>query len=565
MKEKICKCIAESLEISKESEVLKLIEVPPNESMGDFAFPCFGFAKTLHRNPQLIAAGLKKALDEKKEELAIDQLQVVGGYLNIFMNRERYVEYLIHRLNANEFELEKPGRGKTFCIDYSSPNIAKNFHVGHLRTTIIGHSLSKIFEKLGYRVIRLNYLGDWGTQFGKLIVAYKTWSSKALVEEKGIEELLRIYVKFNTESEKDPQLMDEARNWFVKMEQKDEEAIQIWSWFKEISLLEFDRVYELLGVSFDSYEGESFYQDKVISLLEELREKHLLKESQGANIIDLSEYDMPPCLITKRDGGTIYHSRDIAAALHRKETYHFEQCLYVTGLEQSLHFKQVFKAIEVMGYDWADKLIHVPYGLVRLEGEKLSSRNGNIVYAEDILTEAVDRAETFIQIKNPDLLHQKETAKKVGVGAIIFHELFNQRIKNVDFSWKEILNFDGTTGPYVQYTYARAKSILKKSNACVRKEPIEYHVLTDEKSYELIKTLSSFKEAVEKAAILYEPSVLAKYVADVAASFNRFYHDCPILQADEKTKRGRLYLTDLTQSIIADTCSLLGFTCPEEM
>lgn len=565
MKEKICKCIANTLGNLSEYEVMKLIEIPPEDKMGDFALPCFSFSKVLRKNPTIIAKELKGAMQEVQGELGIEKLEAVNGYLNIFMNRTKYIQYWIDKMKEPEFGIVKNGSGKTICMDYSSPNIAKNFHVGHLRTTVIGNSLYRIYEKLGYKVVRINYLGDWGTQFGKLIVAYKKWSDEATVKEKGIEELLRIYVKFNTESEKNPELVDEARQWFVKMEQNNEEAIEIWKWFKEISLLEFTRVYELLGVSFDSYDGESFYRDKVPSLVEELKNKGLLKESQGANIIDLSDYDMPPCLITKSDGGSIYHSRDIAAILYRKENYGFDKCLYVTGVEQSLHFKQVFKAIDVMGYDWADTLIHVPYGLVSLEGEKLSSRNGNIIYAEDILNEAIERAYHLIEDKNPDLPDKEEAANKVGVGAIIFHDLFNQRIKNVDFSWEDVLSFDGTTGPYVQYTYARAKSIIKKNKDVVEYERIDCNVLTEDMGYALIKALSGYEEAIEKAAERYEPSVIARYLVSVATSFNRFYHECPILQAEEKTKQARLILVDLAQRMILDACSLLGMSCPEEM
>lgn len=565
MKEKICKCIANTLGNLSEYEVMKLIEIPPEDKMGDFALPCFSFSKDLRKNPTIIAKELKGAMQEVQGELGIEKLEAVNGYLNIFMNRTKYIQYWIDKMKEPEFGIVKNGSGKTICMDYSSPNIAKNFHVGHLRTTVIGNSLYRIYEKLGYKVVRINYLGDWGTQFGKLIVAYKKWSDEATVKEKGIEELLRIYVKFNTESEKNPELVDEARQWFLKMEQNNEEAIEIWKWFKEISLLEFTRVYELLGVSFDSYDGESFYRDKVPSLVEELKNKGLLKESQGANIIDLSDYDMPPCLITKSDGGSIYHSRDIAAILYRKENYGFDKCLYVTGVEQSLHFKQVFKAIDVMGYDWADTLIHVPYGLVSLEGEKLSSRNGNIIYAEDILNEAIERAYHLIEDKNPDLPDKEEAANKVGVGAIIFHDLFNQRIKNVDFSWEDVLSFDGTTGPYVQYTYARAKSIIKKNKDVVEYERIDCNVLTEDMGYALIKALSGYEEAIEKAAERYEPSVIARYLVSVATSFNRFYHECPILQAEEKTKQARLILVDLAQRMILDACSLLGMSCPEEM
>lgn len=565
MKEKICKCIAKSLGNISECEVTKLIEVPPEDKMGDFALPCFSFAKILHKNPKMIAEELKETMQEIQGELGIEKLEVVNGYLNIYMNRVKYAQYWIDKMKTPDFGIMKTGTGKTICMDYSSPNIAKNFHVGHLRTTVIGNSLYRIYEKQGFQVVRINHLGDWGTQFGKLIVAYKKWSDEAAVKEKGIEELLRIYVKFNAEAEKNPGLLDEARNWFVKMEQNDEEAIGIWKWFKEISLLEYSRVYKLLGVTFDSYAGESFYRDKVPSLVEELKKKGLLKVSQGANIIDLGEYHMPPCLITKSDGGSIYHSRDIAAILYRKETYRFDKCLYVTGLEQSLHFKQIFKAIEVMGYDWADTLIHVPYGLVSLEGEKLSSRKGNIVYAEDILNEAIERACHLIQDKNPNLPDKEEVAKKVGVGAVVFHDLFNQRIKNVDFSWEDVLNFEGTTGPYIQYTYARAKSIIKKNKGVVEYEDIDFGVLSEDMGYALIKALSGYEEAIEKAAERYEPSVIARYLVAVAASFNKFYHECPILQAEDKIKQARLALVDLAQRMISDACSLLGMSCPEEM
>ncbi len=339
----------------------------------------------------------------------------------------------------------------------------------------------------------------------------------------------------------------------------------LWNWFKEISLKEYSRVYNLLGITFDSYAGESFYRDKVPALVEELKSKGLLKKSQGADIIDLSEYDMPPCLITKSDGSSIYHSRDIAAVLYRKKTYDFDRCVYVTGLEQSLHFKQVFKAIEVMGYHWADNLIHVPYGLVSLKGEKLSTRNGNIVYAEDILNEAIERALHAIQDKNPDLRDKEETAKIVGVGAVVFHDLFNQRIKNVDFSWDAVLSFDGTTGPYVQYTYARAKSIMRKNNKEADYKNIDFYVLTEDMGYALIKALSGYEEAIEKAAERYEPSVIARYLVTIAAAFNKFYHECPILQAEENIKQARIVLTDLAQSVILDACGLLGMSCPEEM
>lgn len=565
MKTTICKILSETVNGVSEEEFLGLIEIPPDEKMGDYALPCFTLAKKMRKNPAKIAEELAKELDLQKEALGIAKAENIGAYCNIFLNRALYVEHILESLKQNDFGIAKVGKGKTVCMDYSSPNIAKNFHVGHLRTTVIGNSLYKIYSKLGYHVIRINHLGDWGTQFGKLIVAYKLWSSPEQVQEKGIEELLRIYVKFNDEAESSPKLIEEAREWFVKMEHNDPEAIDIWKWFKDISMVEFQRVYDLLGIAFDSYLGESFYRDRVPALVEELEEKKLLVESQGARVIDLEKYNMPPCMITKNDGGSIYHSRDIAAVLYRKETYNFTKCLYVTGLEQTLHFKQVFKAIEVMGYAWADSLIHVPYGLVSLAGEKLSTRNGNIIYAEDILNEAIERASALIKEKNPNLKDKEKVAKMVGVGAIIFHDLFDQRIKNVDFSWEAVLSFEGTTGPYAQYTYARAKSILRKCEKVLGEENIDYAVLTDDVTYTLLKTLQGYEEAVLNAAEKYEPSVVARYIISLATAFNRFYHECPILQAGEETKKARLFVTNLVQVVLKDACGLLGLDCPEEM
>ncbi len=578
MKTQICNYLTALLPETTPEQFRSLLETPPEASMGDFALPCFSFAKVLRKNPKLIAEELAAGLMVQAEKLGIEKVEAVNGYCNIFLDRVAYVKQCLTTANGENHGVQQLGAGKTVCMDYSSPNIAKNFHVGHLRTTVIGNSLYKIYEKLGYNLVRINHLGDWGTQFGKLIVAYKKWSSKEEVEKKGIEELMRIYVKFGNEAKVDESLMEEARSWFVKMEQNDEEALSIWNWFKDISLVEFERVYKLLGISFDSYTGESFYREKVPALVEELKEKNLLTESQGANVIDLSAYDMPPCLITKSDGGSIYHSRDIAAVLYRKQTYGFEKCLYVTGLEQSLHFKQVFTAVKVMGYDWAeDALVHVPYGLVSMAGAKLSSRTGNIVYAEDILKEAMERAMAAIQTKNPDLQNKEETAKQVGVGAVIFHDLFNQRIKNVEFNWEDVLSFEGTTGPYVQYTYARAKSILRKSGFMQGQEGIayapamagacgiNYKHLTDEASYALVKTLSGYEAAVQGAAERYEPSVVARYIISVASAFNKFYHECPILNASEEEKQARLVLVDAVQKVLKDACGLLGMECPEEM
>ena len=579
MKNKICNYVTTLLLGTTADQLFELMETPPESFMGDLALPCFSFAKVLRKNPKLIAEEVAAGLMAQAEVLGIEKVEAVNGYCNIFLDRAAYVKQCLTAVNRSNHGVQQPGIGKTVCMDYSSPNIAKNFHVGHLRTTVIGNALYKIYEKLGYNVVRINHLGDWGTQFGKLIVAYKKWSSKEAVEEKGIEELMRIYVKFDNEAKQDESLMEEARAWFVKMEQNDDEALAIWNWFKDISMVEFERVYKLLGISFESYIGESFYREKVPELVEKLKKKNLLSESKGANIIDLSAYDMPPCLITKSDGGSIYHSRDIAAVLYRKQLYDFEKCLYVTGLEQSLHFKQVFTAVKLMGYDWAEgALVHVPYGLVSLAGAKLSTRSGNIIYAEDILKESMERAMSAIQSKNPNLQNKEETAKQVGIGAVIFHDLFNQRIKNVDFNWEDVLNFEGTTGPYVQYTYARAKSILRKSGfaeeegsmACDMdmagiSERIAYKHLTDEASYTLIKTLSGYEAAVLAAAQRYEPSVVARYIISVASAFNKFYHECPILNAQEEEKQARLALVDAVQKVLKDACGLLGMECPEEM
>ncbi len=579
MKETIITAVLESLNLTSE-EVNVILETPPDSKMGDIAIPCFGFAKVLHKNPALIAAQLQETLEQKKDSLGIDKVIAVGGYCNLFVNRALFAENTLSKSNTDNLGVQKIGTGKTVCMDYSSPNIAKNFHVGHLRTTVIGNSLYKIHEKLGYNVVRINHLGDWGTQFGKLIVAYKNWSSKEAVEKNGIQELLDIYVKFNKEKEEHPALMDEARAWFVKMEQGDEEALSIWEWFKDISMIEFERVYNMLGISFDSYTGESFYRKKVPALVELLKDKHLLIESQGANVIDLSEYDMPPCMITKKDGSSIYHSRDIAAVLYRKEKYNFDKCLYVTGLEQSLHFKQVFKAIELMGLDYYENLVHVPYGLVSLDGEKLSTRTGNIIYAEDILKEAVKRALELIEEKNPSLKNKEEVAKQVGIGAVIFHDLFNQRIKNINFSWKEVLSFEGTTGPYVQYTYARAGSILRKyekesatapetlyaADTLFTNTDINYQALTEDASFALIKTIGGYEKAVTTAAESYEPSVVARYLISLCTDFNKFYQECPILKEENKSiKTARLQLVNVAQQIIKDATALLGMECPEEM
>ncbi len=562
MKEKISELIASKVAELSTEEVENLLEIPPKADMGDFAFPCFRLAKIFRKAPNMIAQDIKEKIGEQD---FLERVENAGGYVNFFVNKEMYVRQILNKASDENYGAGTEGEGKTICIDYSSPNVAKNFHVGHLRTTIIGNSLYKILTKLGYKVERINHLGDWGTQFGKLIVAYKNWGNKEEVEKEGVAALMRIYVKFHEEAQKDDSLNDEARAWFTKMEHGDEEALSIWKWFREISLKEFLRVYDMLGIEFDSYAGESFYNDKMDAVIEELREKGLITVSDGAQIVNLEEYNMPPCLITKKDGSSLYATRDISAALYRKKTYDFSKCIYVTGLEQKLHFAQWFKVIEMMGYDWAKDLVHVPYGLVSLEGGKLSTRSGNVIYAEEILHESIEKVKEIIAEKNPNLEDREEVAKIVGIGAIIFNDLYNQRIKDVIFNWDKILNFDGETGPYVQYTYARAASVLRKSGVEKVEDEIQYSVLTDEASMNLVKEINRFPQVIKDAADKLEPFVVARYAVAVAQAFNKFYHDCQINVDDVEIKNARLKVVEITKRVLKDSLDLLGIGCPEQM
>lgn len=561
MKSKIIDLLHKYITDLTVDELNEAIEIPPKTDMGDFAFPCFKLAKTYKKAPPLIAKELQETIEKPG---FLSEIMVLGGYLNFYVDKSQFAKHIVDKyLASTNYGSSTIGQNKTICIDYSSPNVAKNFHVGHLRTTIIGNALRNIYEKLGYKVVRINHLGDWGTQFGKLIVAYKKWGSKEAIETNGISELMKIYVKFHEEAEKDDQLNDQARQWFTKMEHGDEEALSIWKWFREISLQEFMRVYEMLGIEFDSYAGESFYNDKMAPVIEELKEKKLLTVSDGAQIVDLESYNMPPCLITKKDGSSLYATRDIAAALYRENTYNFDQCIYVTGLEQKLHFAQWFKVIELMGYDWYKNLVHVPYGLVSLKGGKLSTRHGNVIYAEDILNESIQKIKEIIEEKNPDLPDKEQVTKQVGIGAIIFNDLYNQRIKDVVFDWEKILNFDGETGPYVQYTYARAASVLRKIGNL--EDTIDYTYLQDEASMALLKEIDRYPTVIEDAANKYEPSVIARYAVDVAQAYNKFYHDCQINVDDETIKYTRANISLITKSILKDALGLLGISCPEQM
>ena len=564
MKNKLIDILAENIEELSREEIELSLEIPKKANMGDYAFPCFRLAKVFRKAPNIIAQDIKEKIDNK-EYSVIERVENVGGYINFFMAQVEYAKNLVETISKENFGGSQEGEGKTICIDYSSPNVAKNFHVGHLRTTIIGNSIYKIFSKLGYHVERINHLGDWGTQFGKLIVAYKKWGSQEEVEKNGIAELMKIYVKFHEEAEKDPTLEDQAREWFAKMEQGNEEALEIWRWFVDISLVEYRRIYQLLGMDFDHFTGESFYRDKTQEVVDMLEEKKLLVLSDGAYIVPLDDYDMAPCLIMKKDGSSIYATRDLAAAIYRKRTYDFDKCLYVTGLEQKLHFAQVFKVLNLMGYDWSENMTHIPYGLVSMEGGKLSTRSGNVIYAEEILHESIQKIREIIEEKNPDLPNKDQVARQVGIGAILFNDLYNQRIKDVIFNWDKILNFDGETGPYVQYTYARCASIFRKVGEVDIPEEIDYNVLTDEVTMSLLKDMSRFPQVVKDASEKFEPFLISRFVVSVAQHFNKFYHDCQINVDDDNVRKARLKVVKLTMTVIKDALDLLGIECPEQM
>ncbi len=561
-KNEIAKQIAHAAGLQAE-EVLPFLEVPPNAEMGDFAYPCFRLAKVLRQAPNQIAAQLA----EKMQDVAfLQKVEAAGPYLNFFVDKSLFSRSVLTKVLQQQADYGKSelGKGKTIVIDYSSPNIAKPFHVGHLRSTVIGNALYQIHQALGYHCVGINHLGDWGTQFGKLIVAYQKWGSKEAVEEQGIQELMRIYVKFHEEAEKDPSLDDEARGWFVKMQNGEEEAIRLWKWFYDISIREFERVYKMLGVSFDAYTGESFYNDKMAPVVEELKEKGLLKESEGAMIVDLEDENMPPCLIIRKDGGTLYATRDITAALYRKKTYNFDKCLYLTALDQNLHFAQWFAVIKKMGYDWYKDLIHVPFGLVSLESGKLSTRHGHVVLMEELLNQSISETSRIIAEKNPNLENKDEVAKQVGIGAVIFNDLYNSRIKDVVFSWERMLNFDGETGPYVQYTHARACSILKKAGNTFAAD-VDFSLLGDAASTAVCKLLADYPAKIAEAAAKLEPYILTRHLVDLAQAFNKFYHDNPILNSEEATKNARLAVVSAVAIVLKNGLALLGIQAPEQM
>ncbi len=541
-------------------DVQDALEYPPNPEMGDVAFPCFRLSRVLRKAPPAIAAELSAAFSCP----AVERVEVAGGYLNLFLNKTYLAEYVIGKavFADKPYGSSDEGAGKTVVLDYSSPNVAKPFHIGHLGTTVIGHSLKKLHEFAGYSCIGINHLGDWGTQFGKLITAYRLWGDREKIERDEIDELVALYVKFHAEAELDDTLNDKARAEFKKLEDGDSENLALWKWFIEISLREYQKTYALLGITFDSYNGESFYTDKMMPEVEKIRAAGLLKIDDGASIVDLEAYGMPPCLILKRDGSTLYPTRDIAAAVYRKNTYDFDKCIYVTSAGQSLHFAQWFKVVELMGYDFADKLVHVPYGTVSIDGAKLATRTGNVVLLKDLFATAIEKSLGIIEEKNPDLENKDEVAKAVGVGAVVFHYLSNSRIKDINFIMEDALSFDGNTGPYAQYTYARTCSILRRAG-----EPLSAAAkITADEEGELVKVLLRFPEKVKGAIDDYEPSTVTRYILDLCAAFNRFYHECPILTAeDAAVKATRLCLVAATKNILGNALSLICISTPEKI
>ena len=541
-------------------DVAAMLEYPPDANMGDLAFPCFKLSRVLRRAPVQIAQAIAEGLCDE----AVAKVEAVNGYLNITLSNS----YLSTRVVSEILEKRESygsqtfGKGKKVVLDYSSPNVAKPFHIGHLGTTVIGHSLRKLHEFAGYECYGINYLGDWGTQFGKLIVAYRKWGSREAVEQEGIDKLVELYVRINNAIKGDPEkgipadegLAEESRAEFHKLEMGDEENLELWKWFVSISLKEYERTYRQLGIEFDSYKGESFYTDKMPAQVQKLKDMDLLKLDDGASIVDLSDYNMPPCLILKRDGSTLYPTRDIAAAVYRKENYHFDKAIYVTSAQQCLHFAQWFKVVELMGYPWHDELVHVPYGTVSLNGAKLATRTGNVVLLRDLFELAVEKVSGIMSEKSPDLENKQEVAEAVGVGAIVFYYLSNTRMKDINFVMEEALSFDGNTGPYVQYTYARACSVLNRAGEL---QDASVMIETEEEEA-LVRTLARFGERVCAAIADYEPSYITRFILDVAVAFNRFYHNCPILTAkDPAVRASRLKLTEAAKIVLGNAFDLI--------
>ncbi|MBO5204245.1 MAG: arginine--tRNA ligase [Clostridia bacterium] len=535
------------------SQIASMLEYPPDSKMGDLALPCFKMSKTLRMAPVKIAATIAEGFSAP----CVARAEAVNGYLNIFLDGQKMSEKVVCEILERKDKYGAPdlGKGKTVVLDYSSPNVAKPFHIGHLGTTVIGHSIKKLHEFAGFKCVGINYLGDWGTQFGKLITAYRKWGSEEQIKVGGVDALVELYVRINNAIAEDASLADEARAEFHKLEEGDEENLKLWKWFIDISLEEYQKTYAQLDITFDSYKGESFYTDKMPAQVQRLRDMGLLKIDDGASIVDLEEYGMPPCLILKRDGSTLYPTRDIAAAVYRKQTYDFDKAIYVTSAGQSLHFAQWFKVVELMGYDWYDKLVHVPYGTVSINGEKLATRTGNVILLRDLFATAIEKVAGIMEEKNPNLAGKEKIAEEIGVGAVVFYYLSNNRTRDINFVMEDALSFEGNTGPYVQYTYARTCSVLSKSQSFDRSAPL---TVTVPEEADLVKVLSRFEENVIDAIDTYEPSVITRYILDVAGAYNRFYHNCSILGAEnEQIKNTRLALTEAAKTVLGNAFGLI--------
>ncbi|OQC17568.1 MAG: Arginine--tRNA ligase [Firmicutes bacterium ADurb.Bin080] len=551
-------------------QIYSSIERPQDLSKGDYALPCFKFSKILRKSPVAIAEMLRDQILKKTD--SFESIEAVNGYLNFKFDKKKETQSLLKEVFAKgpSYGDSNEGEGKTVCIDYSSVNIAKPFHIGHLLTTAIGGALYRTYRKLGYNPVGINHLGDWGTQFGKLIVAFKKWGNEKDLQAKGVTYLTELYVKFHKEAEAEPYLDDLAREYFKRIEDGDKEALDLFSLFKDITLREVSKVYARLNIVFDSYAGESFYNDKMAPILKEIEDKKLMKISDGASIVDLSADNMPPCLLVKADGATLYATRDIAAAFYRKRTYDFWKCLYIVAYQQNLHFKQFFKVIEMMGYNWAKDLIHVPFGMVSLESGSLSTRKGNVVLLNDVLNKATEKSLEIIQQKSPNLKDKELVAEKVGVGAVLFFGLSSGRIKDTVFCYDQVLNFDGETGPYVQYTNARCNSIIRKSEIPITEITPEFSAedlnsLSDDSSFSLISLLSKFGEVLTDSLEKYEPSFITRYIVDVSQAFNKFYLENRIIDGATGTNKPRLALVYATRTVLTEGMRLLGIEAVEEM
>ncbi len=569
-KKNIANALNEVIEELTKEEVFEMIEIPSDESMGDYALPCFRLAKTLRKAPPKIAQELAEKINDHP---LFEKVESVGAYLNLFLKKADFAKDVVTAIvdNPDDYGRWEIGKGKKVLVEFSSPNIAKPFHIGHIRSTVIGNSIYKIYDFLGYETVRINHLGDYGTQFGKMIVAYRRWGNKDDVTRAPIETLLSYYVKFHEEAEKDETLDQEAREAFRKLEQGSLEEKALWQWFRDESLKEFNRVYEMLGIEFDSLAGESSYSDKMGRVVQELEEKGLLEDSEGAKIVDLEEGGLPSALITKSDGSTLYITRDIAAGIYRKETYDFYKNLYIVGNQQLLHFQQWMKIIELMGYPWAKDCVHIPFGLVSLDdGDTLSTRRGKVVFLEDVLKKAVEKTREIIVEKDVNTDNIDETAAQVGIGAVVFNELSNSRNKDYVFSWDKVLAFEGETGPYVQYTHARASSLIRKAGDEALKDSKKNDKwnkdhLSSESAYRLTKLLYAFPEAILEAGERYEPSIVARHIVDVAQAFNRFYHDEHILVPDQNERAAKIALVVATKAVLKNGLALLGVHAPEKM